>query len=162
MGGTLNQVGSLMIWGTAGAVAARALPATLASSYNTGITGYGLNLLTAIVGGGLVGRFAGSDKGSKFLAGGVIATALRIFSDQFSGLATQYGLGGDLGFYVNNSFPVPTAGQGPLLLNAGYSGSSPMASGGAAAAVAPAAGGSVAAPAASQSAPNRWTNAWAA
>lgn len=163
LGGTISNVGSLMIWGTAGAVASRAIPASLLSSYNSGFTGYGLNLATAIVGGALVGRFAGSDKGAKFTAGGVIATALRIFSDQFSNYASQFGLGGDLGFYIPNSFPVPTSGSGPFLLNAGYAGASPAASGpvSAAAAVTPAAGASVAAPVASGDEPTRWANRWA-
>lgn len=166
--GTIRDLSSLMLWGTAGAVAARALPQMLlGSGTNTGVVGWGANLLTAIVGGGLVGKFAGPGAGAKFTAGGVIGAALRIFSDTFSAQAAQYGLSGDsgfeLGFYIPNSFPSPTTGSGPFLLQPGQTGS-PMAAGGVAGSpIAAISAPSVAAGApGSTDEPQRWASRWAA
>jgi len=72
-----------------------------------------------------------------------------------------------MGYYIENSFPLPTSGNGPYLLNSGYSGS-PMASGNvgggqmalpAAGAVAATAG---AASGGSADTPARWADRWAA
>jgi hypothetical protein len=113
-----------ILWGTAGALAARVVPSTFLGTKNTGILGYGANAITAIAGGMLVGKFLRPAAGQEFTAGGLIALGLRVFEDWMGG-GSQ--MNGDLGFYIENSFPLPTSGSGPYLLNAGYNGS-PMAS----------------------------------
>lgn len=175
-GDSLKQIGSFAIWGGAGAIASRALPQMVMSGSNTGFMGYGLNLITALLGGSLIGKFVNKDAGSKFTAGGVIGTVLRVVQDNFSSMSSTFGLSGDmgmdLGFYIQNSFPVPTAGTGPFLLNSGYAGG-PMASvalpgGGVITAPAgqlPAAvAAATAAPSPSSSGdePTRWSSRWAA
>lgn len=122
----VSDLGGTILWGTAGALAARVVPSTFLAAKNTGILGYAANGGTALIGGYLVGKFVGPQAGREFTAGGLIALGLRLFEDWMSGgTATQ--VSGDLGFYIENSFPLPTSGSGPFLLNSGYSGS-PMAS----------------------------------
>lgn len=148
-----------ILWGTAGALATRVLPSTFLGTKNTGILGYGANAATAIAGGMLIGKFMRPQAGQEFTAGGLIALGLRLFEDWMGG-GTQ--MNGDLGYYIENSFPLPTSGAGPYLLNNGYNGS-PMSSVQAPASMAlPAA---VAAASASSGSgadePNRWSK-WAA
>jgi hypothetical protein len=158
----VRDLGGTILWGTAGALAARVLPSTFLGSKNSGILGYGANGATAIIGGMLVGKFVSPNAGKEFTAGGLIALGLRLFEDWMSGgAATQ--VSGDLGFYIQNDFPVPTTGSGPFLLNQGYLNSSPMPS---VPVAAPAAALSVASPApggggAVADEPNRWSK-WAA
>ena len=121
-GDSLRGIGGLALWGTVGAIASRAIPATFMSSSNTGIMGYGMNLVVAVGGGMLMGKFMGGGVGEKFTAGGVIATALRIFTDQFSSMAASFGLRGDLDFYIQNSFTAPTVGAGQIPAESGVSG----------------------------------------
>lgn len=149
-----------ILWGTAGALATRVVPSTFLGTKNTGILGYGANAVTAIAGGMLVGKFLRPQAGQEFTAGGLIALGLRLFEDWMSG-GSQ--LNGDLGFYIENSFPLPTSGQGPYLLNAGYNGS-PMASVQAqpqVAALSAAAVSAASAPGGSADEPSRWSK-WAA
>lgn len=125
MGGFgVRDLTGTILWGTAGALAARVVPSTFLGAKNTGILGYGANAVTAIAGGMLVGKFMRPQAGQEFTAGGLIALGLRLFEDWMGG-GSQ--LNGDLGYYIENSFPLPTSGQGPYLLNAGYNGS-PMQS----------------------------------
>ncbi len=126
MGFNVRDVGSQLLWGTAGGVAALSIPGLVASAYNTGWTGYLLNAATAWAGQMLVGKMAGPKAGQDFFVGGLVATGLRIFNN-FFGSSFPVGLSG-LGFYIPNSFPLPTTGAGPFLLNAGYEGGSPMPS----------------------------------
>jgi hypothetical protein len=144
-----------ILWGTAGALAARVVPSTFLGNKNTGFLGYGANGATAVIGGMLVGKFLNPRAGQEFTAGGLIALGLRLFEDWMGG-----GSSSDMGFYIENSFPVPTAGQGPYLLNSGYNGS-PMASIQASqpAAALPAAAMAAAA-SGSGDEPNRWSK-WA-
>lgn len=155
------DLGGTILWGTAGALAARVLPSTFLGAKNTGILGYGANGATAVIGGMLVGKFVNARAGQEFTAGGLIAVGLRLFEDWMSGgAATQ--VSGDLGFYIENSFPVPTTGAGPFLLNSGYNGS-PMPSVQAASPMAalPAASPAQAGGGAVADEPNRWSK-WAA
>lgn len=158
-GGNIRGVGSLIVWGGAGAVASRVLPRMVVPSMDNGWTGYALNGATAFVGGMLVGKFAGPDAGQKFTAGGIISVVLRVVSDYFGSSLT--GLNG-LEYYIENNYPLPTAGTGPYLLNPGYSGS-PMLS---MPAASPAAALPAAAPAAlpgqASDDPSRWSSRWAA
>src|ERR1044071_259051 len=120
MGGFgVRDLTGTILWGTAGALAARVVPSTFLGTKNTGILGYGANAATAVFGGMLVGKFLRPQAGQEFTAGGLIALGLRLFEDWMGG-GSQ--LNGDLGYYIENSFPLPTSGQGPYLLNAGYNG----------------------------------------
>jgi len=144
-----------ILWGTAGALVTRVAPSTFLGAKNTGILGYGANGATAIIGGMLVGKFMNPRAGQEFTAGGLIALGLRVFEDWMGG-GSQ--LNGDLGYYIENSFPLPTSGQGPYLLNPGYNGS-PMASVQAAAQVAALPAAAAMAPAGGDE-PGRWSK-WA-
>ncbi len=98
--------GTMLLWATAGGVAARAVPAMVLPSQNTGWIGYALNLGTAVLLKMLVGGKVGSD----LFVGGGVATGLRIVSDNFG--ANIKGLSGDhafsLGAYWQSYFAVPT------------------------------------------------------
>lgn len=126
MGFTVRDMGSQLLWGTVGGVATLAVPGLVAATYNTGWTGYLLNGATAWAGSMLLGKMAGPKAGQDFLVGGIVATGLRIFNN-FFGSSFPIGLSG-LGFYMQNSFPLPTTGSGPFLLNPGYEGGQPMMS----------------------------------
>lgn len=165
MGGTIRDISGLLLWGTGGAVSSLALPGLVASGMNSGITGYAMNGATAWLGGMLIGKFVGQQAGTHFMAGGLIATGLRIFNN-FFGSSFPIGLSGDMGYYIENSFPLPTSGQGPYLLNPGYSGS-PMPSVQAGGQVALPAGTVVtgapgAASGGAADTPARWADRWAA
>jgi hypothetical protein len=127
MGFNVRDVGAQLLWGTAGGVAALAAPGLIAASYNTGWTGYLLNGATAWAGSFLVSKMAGPKAGADFFVGGLVATGLRIFNN-FFGSSFPVGLSGGMGFYIPNSFPLPTTGSGPFLLNSGYEGGNPMPS----------------------------------
>lgn len=149
----MRDLTGTILWGTAGALSARVIPSTFLGTKNTGILGYAGNGATAVIGGMLVGKFLNPRAGQEFTAGGLIALGLRLFEDWMGG-GSQ--LNGDLGFYIENSFPLPTTGSGPYLLNAGYNGS-PMASVQAPAQVAlPAAVAAAAAPDGGSDTPSRW------
>lgn len=124
-----------------GGVATRAVPQMLLGANNAGLMGYLANAAVAGIGGWLTGKFFSQKFGQGWLIGGAVALTSRILSDQLNlqvwnlgaGAATAPGVSGDLdfdlGFYLQNSFPVPTTGQGPFLLNAGQTGG-PMQAGG--------------------------------
>jgi len=97
---------SAILYGSAGYVAARALPAMVLPSRNSGIMGYALNAATAVA----MRLVIGGARGDELFVGGAIATVSRIVSDQFG--AKIAGLSGDpaftLGAYWNSYFAVPT------------------------------------------------------
>lgn len=180
----LGMSGGDLIVETAAAVvngvATRVVPQMILGANNTGIVGYAANAATGLVGAWLAAKF-NQKAGHGALLGAAVAVASRILSDTMGQNALGGGLsgdmGGELGFYINNSFPLPTSGSGPLLLNPGYSGG-PMQSialpGQAPTVVATAAGSQAVAPggagganaalqAASgpSAAPGVWQNPWA-
>jgi len=182
----LGMSGGDLIVETAAAVingvATRVVPQMVLGSNNTGIVGYGANAVTGLAGAWLAGKFS-QKAGHGALLGAAVAVASRILSDTMGQNALGGGLsgdlGGELGFYVNNSFPLPTAGSGPLLLNAGYAGATPQNTlalpGMAPVPVATAAGTTAVSPggaaganaalattSAPSSAPGVWQNPWAA
>lgn len=159
--GSVRDISGLLLWGTGGAVASLAAPGLIVPNMNNGAMGYVLNGATAFIGGSLVGKFANPQAGAHFLAGGLIATGLRIFNN-FFGQSFPIGLSGDMGYYVENGFPIPTAGQGPYMLNAGYGASQPMASIQAPAPALPAAAAAAVAAAPAADDPGRWSNRWGA
>ena len=97
---------STILWGSAGYVAARAVPAMALPSQNSGIMGYALNAATALA----MKLVIGGSTGDKLFVGGAIATVTRIVSDNLG--AKIQGLSGDptftLGAYWNSFFAVPT------------------------------------------------------
>jgi hypothetical protein len=92
----------LAAWGTVGAVAALAAPAMIMPSNNTGIMGYGMNLLSAValkfVGDATIGKSAGDG----MLIGGLISTGLRIVRDNIGSKIPG------LSAYWPSVFPIPT------------------------------------------------------
>jgi hypothetical protein len=110
-------------WAIAGGVATRALPQMFLPQYNTGIMGYGLNLLTAAGLAWAGDRFMGATAGKGILLGGLVMLGGRIISDYFGkdvvsfggGLLGAYGDPSfDLGLYEPNQFVVPTVSEGRL------------------------------------------------
>lgn len=98
--------GSRILWGSVGYVAARAVPAMVLPSKNTGIMGYALNLATAFA----MKFLLSGDMGDSLFVGGTVATVTRVVSDQL-GTKIQ-GLSGDpsftMGAYWQSYFAVPT------------------------------------------------------
>lgn len=181
----LNELVPLTAWAVGGMAGARILPQLLAPSYNSGWTGYGLNILTTIGLSWVGQKFAGTRAAQGLLVGGFVGTAARMLADWLGGSSMLGGalsgdLDFDLGFYINNTFPLPTTGQGPFLLQPGVQGA-PMAAGGvptaiplpaappSASSAAATAGGGVTAAQLSQGmqqmhqdVPSAWRSAWAA
>lgn len=185
----MGELIPLTAWAIGGMAGTRIIPQMILPQYNSGLGGYGLNFVAAVGLSWIGGKFAGTRASQGLLVGGMVGLAARMLSDALgSSTAGAWGLSGDLdfdlGFYIPNSFAVPTTGQGPYLLQPGITGS-PMASGGMPTALAaPAAAGCAAgtgAPTAAQLAaatattapasgggggggqePNRWHNSWAA
>lgn len=176
----MSELVPLTAWAVAGMAGTRIIPQMAAPQYNTGLGGYGLNFVTAIGLSWLGGKFAGSRASQGLLVGGMVGLAARILSDTLGGSSTLGGalagdLDFDLGFYIQNSFPLPTTGSGPYLLQPGVS-ASPSVSGvstmppvqSAAAGAANAAGQPSAAQLASATSsgshdvPSAWRSPWAA
>jgi len=130
----LTELVALTGWAVAGMAGTRIIPQMVLPSYNTGIAGYGLNFATAVGLSWLGSKFGGSRAGQGLLIGGMVGLATRVLTDMLgSTQAGAWGLSGDLdfdlGFYIPNTFAVPTTGQGPFLLNPGVVGA-PMQAGG--------------------------------
>lgn len=143
----LGELLPLTAWSIAGGIGTRSLPEMLASSYNTGITGYAFNAGVALVGSWALGKWAGRSAGVGWLVGGFTMLVGRIISDIFGKTLVTYtdvpGLSGDPAYnfagYDPYSFPLPTIDDtGQVLLGPGASASGAVA----------AAGKSVSAPAA--------------
>lgn len=119
LGHTLKRAG----WAIGGGVLTRSIPQAVLGDKNTGLMGYGANLLTAAVGAAGVGKFAGSDAAESFLLGGFVMIAGRVVEDYFGKKVVEFAsvglplpqLGaGDpaydlrmMGDFINQSFPVP-------------------------------------------------------
>lgn len=176
----MSELVPLTAWAVAGMAGTRIIPQMVAPQYNTGIGGYGLNFVTAVGLSWVGGKFAGSRASQGILVGGMVGLAARILSDTLGGSSMLGGglssdLDFDLGFYIQNNFPLPTTSQGPYLLAPGVN-SSPSVSGiatmppvqSAAAAAANASGQPSAAQLASATAggthdtPRAWSSPWAA
>jgi hypothetical protein len=155
-GGFGGDLGSGVLYGILGGGFSLTVP-SLVPTWNTGWTGVLLNGAAAWGGSMLVSKFLGPAKGRDFFVGGLIAAGMRAMNQLLGG--TTFGLNG-MGFYVQNSYPLPTTGSGPFLLNPGYEGSQPMAS--VAAGATPAAiAAAAAAPSGAVDEPSRWSK-WAA
>jgi len=130
----VGELVALTGWAVVGMAGTRIIPQMVLPSQNSGIMGYGLNAVTAVGLSWLGGKFGGTRAAQGILIGGMVGLATRILTDMLGGTqAGAWGLSGDLdfdlGFYIPNSFAVPTTGQGPYLLNPGITGA-PMQAGG--------------------------------
>jgi hypothetical protein len=96
----------------------------------SGILGYAASVATALAGSFLAGKVAGPSAATSALIGGGLAVLRKVLNDFFPGTILSSGMSGDLSFYINNGFPVPTTGSGPYLLNSGFTGSQPQMNGG--------------------------------
>ena len=101
-------------------------PQLILGANNAGVVGYAANAATAFVSGLVAKWIGGQDAAVGAIIGGGTALVQRIVSDLMGSKLGDLDLSGDLdfdlGFYIGNSFPLPTAGNGPYLLNPGYSG----------------------------------------
>jgi hypothetical protein len=80
-GGVGNYL-TFSLWAIAGMLGARAIPEALLGASNTGLMGYGANVLTAIVGGPLVGKvFKNRRAGVAFTVGGILSIVARAISE---------------------------------------------------------------------------------
>jgi len=116
---------SELVWMGGGAlvngIVCRAVPQMVPflSQYNTGIAGYGLNIVTGALGAWGIGK-VNRRAGQGAWIGLVVAVGQRIIADNFgSGSAGESGgmsgdLDFDLGYYVNEGFPFAQgSGAGP-------------------------------------------------
>lgn len=154
-------------WAIVGGVTTRAVPQAILREKNTGWMGYLANAATAIGSSMLLGKFFGKRAAVGVLIGGTVGVASRMITDFFGPKVLDVGLSGDLdfdlGFYLPNSFPLPTTGTGPYLLNPGQTGMPSAAGGVPGAPIAVVAPGAGVAPAAgAPDEPARWGGRWAA
>lgn len=116
--GTVDLV-KIGISAAAGGYGTRALTQMLLQANNTGWMGYGANAAVALALGWAANKFLGKDYGVGVIAGGISATAIRIWSEQVSQTSPSQLSGlGDLDFsstgmgdYVETAYPVPTVSQ---------------------------------------------------
>jgi hypothetical protein len=102
-----------------GGYGTRALTQMLLQSNNTGWMGYAANAAISLALGWAADKFLGKDYAVGVVAGGLSATAIRIWSEQvsqtspssLSGLGDLDFSGGGMGDYVNTGFPMPTVSQ---------------------------------------------------
>lgn len=157
----------------------RAVPQmSFLAAYNTGVTGYALNIGVGAVGAYAIGKF-NRQAGFGAWIGMIVAVSQRAISQMFgSGTAAATGgmsgdLDFDLGYYADGPFPFPQGAGGPYTRFPGTpyaaspefastSASAVRAGRAAAAAALPAAAatGAAAHPAASGMGLDRWTGAW--
>jgi hypothetical protein len=120
----LRELAPVVAWSIAGGVGTRAIPEMLASSYNTGWTGYALNGAVAFGGSMALNKFAGKNAGTGWLIGGATMLVARIVSDIFGKTLVTYsdvaGLSGDPAFsfggYDPYAFPLPTVDDAGMVL----------------------------------------------
>ena len=173
----MGQIFTMTAAGIVNGIATRSLPQMVLGANNTGAMGYLANAGVAAAGAILAKYIAGTDAATGAIVGGMTALVQRIISDTMGANFPSLGLSGDLdfdlGYYINNSFPLPTAGSGQYLLNPGYSGTPmPSVSVGGGPAIVPAAlpagaAGAVAAAASpgaggGHDGTGRWGSRWAA
>lgn len=112
-----------------GGIVTRSLPQAVLPNQNTGVLGYGLNILTAAIGSTVVTKFTKNARiGGMFLLGGIVMTVSRVIDDYFGAQLVTFAqfnpggspmLSGDSkfdyqvhkrlsGVYVDSTFPLPT------------------------------------------------------
>lgn len=92
--GSPTQVIKAGVAGLASAVATRQLPQLLLSANNTGIMGYGANIVTALVSTWAAGAFFGPAAGTGALIGGIVIVLDRILSETVSPISSYLSLSG--------------------------------------------------------------------
>jgi hypothetical protein len=104
-----------------GAVGTRYLTQVVLGDKNTGIMGYGGNVVAALALAYAAAKFAGREVASGVAAGGLAAVILRLWTDKVSGSSASAlsGYLGDLEFssdglgaYISSGFPLPTVSGG--------------------------------------------------
>lgn len=102
--------------GAIGFLAARMIPQNLLPSYNTGFTGYGLNVLSGAGISFLLGKIWDRDAAMGGYIGTGVAVLSRFLVDKFN-IGGGGGMSGDLdfdlGYYVSDRFPFPQGEGGP-------------------------------------------------
>ncbi len=87
IGASLGNLKGLMVdsaYAIAGGIATRSLPQAVLPNQNSGIMGYGLNILTAAVGSAAITKFTKNARaGGMFLLGGIVMTVGRVIDDYF-------------------------------------------------------------------------------
>jgi hypothetical protein len=121
-GGSWSALLTLTAWSIAGGVATRAIPQAVLGSNNSGISGYGANLVTALGLGWAAGKFFGSNAGTGVTLGGLTMLAGRIISDTLGqNLVSFGGMSGDadfdLGLYIASPFSAPTTSEDGVAQN---------------------------------------------
>lgn len=124
---SMSELLAMTAGGVGNGIITRSVPQLILGSNNVGIMGYGANAAAAVAGAWVIKAMFGARAGTGAIVGGFTALAQRIMSDLVGSKLGDLGLlsgdlDADLGFYIGNSFPLPTAGSGPFLLNPGYSG----------------------------------------
>lgn len=104
------------VWSVPGGILARWLPEAVLPAQNTGLMGYGLNLLAGVIASMAARRFISAQAADGILIGAIASTGGRIVSDNFGKELVTYAdtlLGGDpafnLGGYAPADFVLPTA-----------------------------------------------------
>jgi len=110
---------------TAGILGTVTLPQLVLGANNIGTTALMAEAAVAL-GLGLLSNRVSKKFGEQVMVGG-FAAMLANAGSQMLGIAPTP-TSGTLGFYIDNSFPLPTSGRGPYLLNDGSS-ASPSANG---------------------------------
>ncbi len=98
-----------------GLLITRQVPQAVLKEKNTGILGYGSNLLTALVAGGAIGKTLGRAEGQFVGLGGALYVINRLLTEQFSPIGKMlslsgvgdYAATGKLGQVVPAYFPTP-------------------------------------------------------
>ncbi len=115
-GYSVTDLAKIGVAAAAGGYGTRALTQLVLSNNNTGWVGYLANGAAALMLGWAGGKFLGKDVGVGIVAGGLSATAIRIWTEQVSQTSPSQLSGlGDLDFsnngmgdYIQTGFPVPT------------------------------------------------------
>lgn len=115
-GESLTDLLKVGVAAAGGGYGARSLTQLVLQTNNTGWMGYGANILATLGLAWLAGKFLGSKIGLGVAAGGISATAIRIWSEKVSQTSPSQLSGlGDLDFsstgmgeYVQTSFAVPS------------------------------------------------------
>jgi len=112
-----SELFKLGIGAAGGAIGTRYLTQVVLGDSNTGVMGYGANLVAAIALAWGAAKFAGPDIAKGVAAGGISALIMRLWSEKVAGTspAALSGYLGDLDFssdglgaYINSGFPLPT------------------------------------------------------
>lgn len=118
-GNSVSDLLKLGVSAAAGGVATRSLTQMVLNTNNTGWMGYGGNLAVAIALAWAAAKFLGEKVGTGVAAGGIAATAMRIWTEKVSQTSpnTLSGMGDldfsadGLGEYIDSWYPVPTVSQ---------------------------------------------------